>query len=163
MAKRKRQGKVYETRKIVATFGPAIASYENTLAVLEAGVDVARMNMRARTKTLIIDPGNPTMGASEARPAQSLQAPGIRDVAAAAGVTTATVSRALRGLQRVSRVTGEKVMAAATNLGYVACAAASELARGQGGQNATFIEARVALLLRRPERTGSYPIQLTVP
>ncbi|WP_449372585.1 pyruvate kinase [Arthrobacter psychrolactophilus] len=31
--------------KIVATFGPAIASYENTLAVLEAGVNVARMNM----------------------------------------------------------------------------------------------------------------------
>jgi pyruvate kinase len=31
--------------KIVATFGPAIASYENTLAVIEAGVDVARMNM----------------------------------------------------------------------------------------------------------------------
>ena len=31
--------------KIVATFGPAIASYESTLAVLKAGVDVARMNM----------------------------------------------------------------------------------------------------------------------
>ena len=31
--------------KIVATFGPAINSYENTLAVLRAGVDVARMNM----------------------------------------------------------------------------------------------------------------------
>ncbi|GAA1352917.1 pyruvate kinase [Arthrobacter koreensis] len=31
--------------KIVATFGPAIASYENTVAVLRAGVDVARMNM----------------------------------------------------------------------------------------------------------------------
>lgn len=31
--------------KIVATFGPAIASYENTVAVLEAGVNVARMNM----------------------------------------------------------------------------------------------------------------------
>lgn len=31
--------------KIVATFGPAISSYEKTLAVLEAGVDVARMNM----------------------------------------------------------------------------------------------------------------------
>jgi pyruvate kinase len=29
----------------VATFGPAIASFDNTLAVLEAGVDVARMNM----------------------------------------------------------------------------------------------------------------------
>lgn len=31
--------------KIVATFGPAISSFENTLAVVEAGVDVARMNM----------------------------------------------------------------------------------------------------------------------
>lgn len=31
--------------KIVATFGPAISGYENTLAVLKAGVDVARMNM----------------------------------------------------------------------------------------------------------------------
>ncbi|MCQ1949995.1 MULTISPECIES: pyruvate kinase [Arthrobacter] len=31
--------------KIVATFGPAIASYENTVAVLRAGVNVARMNM----------------------------------------------------------------------------------------------------------------------
>ncbi|MGO4435580.1 pyruvate kinase, partial [Paenarthrobacter sp. RAF9] len=31
--------------KIVATFGPAISSFGNTLAVLEAGVDVARMNM----------------------------------------------------------------------------------------------------------------------
>ncbi len=31
--------------KIVATFGPAIASYENTLAVIKAGVNVARMNM----------------------------------------------------------------------------------------------------------------------
>ncbi|GAA3684544.1 pyruvate kinase [Arthrobacter ginkgonis] len=31
--------------KIVATFGPAISTYEATLAVLEAGVDVARLNM----------------------------------------------------------------------------------------------------------------------
>ncbi|MCG2624362.1 pyruvate kinase [Arthrobacter sp. I2-34] len=31
--------------KIVATFGPAIAGYDKTLAVLEAGVDVARLNM----------------------------------------------------------------------------------------------------------------------
>ena len=29
----------------MATFGPAIASFENTLAVLDAGVNVARMNM----------------------------------------------------------------------------------------------------------------------
>ncbi|MCW1249085.1 pyruvate kinase [Acaricomes phytoseiuli] len=31
--------------KIVATFGPAIAGYDQTLAAVEAGVDVARMNM----------------------------------------------------------------------------------------------------------------------
>lgn len=31
--------------KIVATWGPALASYENTVAVLNAGVDVARLNM----------------------------------------------------------------------------------------------------------------------
>lgn len=31
--------------KIVATFGPANAGYENTYALLNAGVDVARMNM----------------------------------------------------------------------------------------------------------------------
>lgn len=31
--------------KIVATFGPATASYEKALAVIEAGVDVARMNL----------------------------------------------------------------------------------------------------------------------
>src|SRR5438128_682941 len=31
--------------KIVATFGPAISTYEKTLAVIEAGVDVARLNM----------------------------------------------------------------------------------------------------------------------
>ncbi|MDN5669013.1 MAG: pyruvate kinase [Renibacterium salmoninarum] len=31
--------------KIVATFGPAISGYEQALAVLDAGVDVARMNM----------------------------------------------------------------------------------------------------------------------
>ena len=31
--------------KIVATFGPATAEYEKALAVIEAGVDVARMNL----------------------------------------------------------------------------------------------------------------------
>ena len=31
--------------KIVATWGPSLASYENTVAVLKAGVDVARLNM----------------------------------------------------------------------------------------------------------------------
>ncbi|MGF9660883.1 pyruvate kinase [Arthrobacter crystallopoietes] len=31
--------------KIVATFGPAVAGYDRTLALLQAGVDVARLNM----------------------------------------------------------------------------------------------------------------------
>ena len=31
--------------KIVATFGPALAEYEKTKAVIEAGVDVARLNL----------------------------------------------------------------------------------------------------------------------
>ena len=31
--------------KIVATFGPAIADYDKAKAVIEAGVDVARMNL----------------------------------------------------------------------------------------------------------------------
>ena len=31
--------------KIVATFGPAISSYPNTLQALQAGVDIARLNM----------------------------------------------------------------------------------------------------------------------
>ena len=31
--------------KIVATLGPATASYENIRAIIEAGVDVARMNL----------------------------------------------------------------------------------------------------------------------
>jgi 3-dehydroquinate dehydratase len=61
---------------------------------------------------------------------------GIREVAAAARVSTATVSRALRGLPRVSPETRQKVLTAAANLGYVASAAASELARGRTGQKA---------------------------
>ena len=31
--------------KIVATFGPAVADYDKARAVIEAGVDVARMNL----------------------------------------------------------------------------------------------------------------------
>lgn len=43
----------------------------------------------------------------------------IRDVAAAAGVSVATVSRAMRGLPSVAPATRRKVEAAATELGYV--------------------------------------------
>ena len=31
--------------KIVATLGPAVSSYENLRAIIDAGVDVARMNL----------------------------------------------------------------------------------------------------------------------
>jgi len=31
--------------KIIATFGPALAGYERTLAALKAGTDVVRLNM----------------------------------------------------------------------------------------------------------------------
>ncbi|GAA4352640.1 LacI family DNA-binding transcriptional regulator [Angustibacter luteus] len=55
----------------------------------------------------------------------------IEDVAKAAGVSTATVSRALRGLPKVSEQTRAKVLAAATELEYVASPTASSLASGK--------------------------------
>ncbi len=55
----------------------------------------------------------------------------IEDVAAAAGVSTATVSRAVRGLPRVSPATREKILGIAADLGYVASSAASGLATGR--------------------------------
>ena len=55
----------------------------------------------------------------------------IQDVAAAAGVSTATVSRAVRGLPRVSPGTREKILAIAESLGYVASSSASGLATGR--------------------------------
>jgi transcriptional regulator with XRE-family HTH domain len=56
---------------------------------------------------------------------------GLDDVARAAGVSTATVSRALSGRGRLSEATRERVRAAAADLGYVASAAASSLASGR--------------------------------
>ncbi len=55
----------------------------------------------------------------------------IEDVAAAAGVSTATVSRAVRGLPRVSPATRQKILDIADSLGYVASSAASGLATGR--------------------------------
>jgi DNA-binding LacI/PurR family transcriptional regulator len=57
----------------------------------------------------------------------------IDDVARRAGVSTATVSRALRGLPVVSEETRARVMAAASALGYVASPHAARLASGRTG------------------------------
>ena len=55
----------------------------------------------------------------------------IEDVAHAAGVSTATVSRALRGLPKVSADTRSRVLEAAARLDYVASPTASSLASGK--------------------------------
>ncbi|WP_427016191.1 LacI family DNA-binding transcriptional regulator [Pseudarthrobacter sp. P1] len=55
----------------------------------------------------------------------------IDDVAARAQVSTATVSRAIRGLPRVSPATRARILAAAEELGYVASPSASGLATGR--------------------------------
>ena len=55
----------------------------------------------------------------------------IKDVARSVGVSTATVSRALRGLPRVSDETRDRVLAAAAELDYVASPNAAGLASGR--------------------------------
>ena len=57
----------------------------------------------------------------------------IRDVAQAAGVSTATVSRALRGLPHVDPETRERVRKVAADLDYVVSPSASRLASGRTG------------------------------
>jgi len=57
----------------------------------------------------------------------------IRDVADAAGVSTATVSRALRGLPNVDEATRSRVQQVAAELDYVISPSASRLASGRTG------------------------------
>lgn len=71
--------------------------------------------------------------ASRNSPGRSRGHATIHDVAAAAGVSVATVSRALRGLDRVNESTRERVFAAADELHYVASPSASSLASGRTG------------------------------
>ena len=62
---------------------------------------------------------------------QQRQRATIEDVASAAGVSVATVSRALRGLPNVAVATRERVYEIATSLSYRADPAASRLAAGR--------------------------------
>jgi len=57
----------------------------------------------------------------------------IKDVADAAGVSTATVSRALRGLANVDASTRERIQRIADDLDYVISPSASRLASGRTG------------------------------
>ena len=57
----------------------------------------------------------------------------IKDVADAAGVSTATVSRALRGLPNVDATTRERIQQVAAQLDYVISPSASRLASGRTG------------------------------
>jgi LacI family repressor for deo operon, udp, cdd, tsx, nupC, and nupG len=57
--------------------------------------------------------------------------PSIHDVANDCGVSTATVSRALRGLPNVSPGTRERVRESAARLGYVPSPSASGLSGGR--------------------------------
>jgi DNA-binding LacI/PurR family transcriptional regulator len=66
----------------------------------------------------------------------------IDDVARLAGVSTATVSRALRGLPVVSELTRLRVLEAAKQLGYVASPSASRLAGGKT-QSVAVVVARI--------------------
>ncbi|NJP33057.1 LacI family DNA-binding transcriptional regulator [Micromonospora thermarum] len=63
----------------------------------------------------------------------------IDDVARLAGVSTATVSRALRGLPTVSAATRRRVLAAAEQLQYAVSPSASRLAGGRTGTVAVVV------------------------
>ncbi|MEU8297925.1 LacI family DNA-binding transcriptional regulator [Micromonospora sp. NPDC048909] len=63
----------------------------------------------------------------------------IDDVARLAGVSTATVSRALRGLPTVSAATRHRVLAAAEQLDYAVSPSASRLAGGRTGTVAVVV------------------------
>lgn len=57
----------------------------------------------------------------------------VKDVAKLAGVSTATVSRVMNGINKVSSDTKSKVLCAASTLGYSPNSYASELARTKVG------------------------------
>jgi DNA-binding LacI/PurR family transcriptional regulator len=78
---------------------------------------------------------SPRLAVGEAAPAGRIdhRTANIDDVAKLAGVSTATVSRALRGSPAVAEATRARVASAATSLGYAASPIASRLAGGRTG------------------------------
>lgn len=68
----------------------------------------------------------------------------IDDVAKAAGVSTFTVSRALRGKEHVAAATREKVLAAAAKLNYTASRSAADLASGRTKRIALLSHERIS-------------------
>ncbi len=67
----------------------------------------------------------------------------MADVAARAGVSVATVSRALRDSPLVSKATKDKVLAAADELDFAVSRAASSLATGRVGRVAVLVSGRL--------------------
>ena len=57
----------------------------------------------------------------------------IRDVARVAGVSTATVSRALRGLENVDPATRDRIVSIAREMQFSVSPVASRLATGRAG------------------------------
>lgn len=91
----------------------------------------------------------------------------ISDVAREAGVSVATVSRALRGLDRVSPTTREKVLQVARELDYVASPTATSLASGRTkvvGIASPFVDrwyfSHVMSALQRALRSEGYYVML---
>ena len=70
--------------------------------------------------------------------------PTMKDVADYAGVSTFTVSRALRGLDQVSEQTRAKVLDAAKKLNYSLSKSASSLASGKTNRISLLVRERIS-------------------
>jgi DNA-binding LacI/PurR family transcriptional regulator len=89
----------------------------------------------AATTVAAMSPGAPTI----ARGAEAWRSTTIQDVASAAGVSVATVSRALRGLPNVAVTTRARVEAAARDLNYRPDRHASRLAAGRSSRSVAVV------------------------